>query len=256
MWTTTGSRPPSVRWPRPRDVRVSQLHESAPTSALSVFAHPDDTESACGGTLARWAAEGTKVTVLIACRGEKGSSDPDVDPAALAKTRSQEAAEAVRTLGGGELIQLSHGDGTVGREVDIRSEVVAAIRRVQPEVVVCPDPTAVLFGRHYVNHRDHREVGWAVLDAASHEAGLPAYWPSTGDAHQPAELWLAGTLEPDTWVDISKSLGAKAAALACHASQVDETDEWLRTMVERRAEADGKSVGVTHAEGFRRLLLG
>lgn len=234
---------------------MSRLHDSAPASALSVFAHPDDTESACGGTLARWAAEGTVITVLIACKGEKGSSDSALDPDALARTRSQEAADAVRALGGGELIELAHGDGTIGQEVDIRGEVVEAIRRVSPEVVVCPDPTAVLFGRHYVNHRDHREVGWAVLDAASHEAGLPAYWPGSGEPHQPSELWLAGTLEPDTWVDISGTLGAKATALACHQSQVAETTEWLRTMVEQRAEADGRAVGVSHAEGFRRLLL-
>ena len=234
---------------------MTRLHEVSPASALAVFAHPDDTESACGGTLARWAATGTQVVVLIACQGEKGSSDPAVEPAALARTRSQEAAEAVRTLAGAELVELGHGDGTVGVEADIRGEVVAVIRRLRPAVVVCPDPTAVLFGRHYVNHRDHREVGWAVLDAASHEAGLPAYWPGSGGPHQPAELWLAGTLEPDTWVDISGTLAVKAAALACHASQVEETDEWLRTMVERRAEADGRAVGVSHAEGFRRLLL-
>lgn len=255
MSTTPTSTQPSPPWSAPRDFLVSRLHEASPASALAVFAHPDDTESACGGTLARWAGNGTRVTVLIACQGEKGSSDLKVDPVALARTRSQEAAEAVTTLGGAELVELGHGDGTVGLEADIRGEVVAAIRRLQPEVVVCPDPTAVLFGRHYVNHRDHREVGWAVLDGASHEAGLPAYWPGSGEPHQPAELWLAGTLEPDVWVDVSKTIAVKAAALACHASQVGETDEWLRTMVERRAEADGRAVGVSHAEGFRRLLL-
>lgn len=195
------------------------------------------------------------MSVLIACKGEKGSSDQSVDPVALAKTRSGEARRAVSALGAGELIELGHGDGTIGLTADIRQEVVAAIRRLRPTVIVCPDPTAVLFGRHYVNHRDHREVGWATLDAASHEAGLPAYWPASGEPHQPTELWLAGTLEPDTWVDVSATLEAKTAALACHASQVDETDEWLRTMVERRAEADGRAVGVSHAEGFRRVLL-
>ena len=27
------------------------------------------------------------------------------------------------------------------------------------------DPTAVFFAQHYFNHHDHREVGWALLDA-------------------------------------------------------------------------------------------
>lgn len=232
-----------------------RLHERTPNSALSVFAHPDDAESACGGTLARWASEGASVTMVICCQGEKGSSDPKAKPATLARTRRKEAVAAAAALGADDLIELGHGDGTVGVSVDIRGAVVDVIRRVRPEVVVCPDPTAVLFGRHYVNHRDHREVGWAVLDAAAHEAGLPGYWPGEGEPHQPAELWLAGTLEADTWVDIATGIDAKAAALACHASQLDEPGEWLRRMVERRAEADGRDAGVALAEGFRRLLL-
>lgn len=235
---------------------AGRLHDEAPASALAVFAHPDDTESACGGTLARWALSGTRVTMAICCKGEKGSSDPEVKPATLARARRKEAAAAAEALGAAELVEFELGDGTVGVEKDIRGDVVSVIRRVRPDVVVCPDPTAVIFGRHYVNHRDHREVGWAVMDAAAHEAGLPHYWPGSGDPHQPAELWLAGTLAPDTWVDITDGIERKAAALACHESQIDEPGEWLRRMVERRAEADGREAGVPLAEGFRRVILG
>lgn len=235
------------------------LHAEVPSSAIAVFAHPDDTESACGGTLARWAAAGAEVAVVICCAGDKGSSDSSAKPAALAARRAGEAAAAMAKLGLAPPVNLGHPDGSIdeGRRKQIRGEVVELIRRMRAAVVVCPDPTAVLFGQHYVNHRDHREVGWAVLDAAAHEAGLPHYWPRRGGApHQASELWLAGTLEPDTWVDISDSLETKAHALMCHESQLDEPGEWLRRMVERRAEADGKAAGVAYAEGFRRLLLG
>ncbi|HUR48885.1 MAG TPA: PIG-L deacetylase family protein [Acidimicrobiales bacterium] len=234
------------------------LHTEAPSSAVAVFAHPDDTESACGGTLARWAANGTDIAVVICCSGDKGSSDAKAKPAALAKRRAKEAAAAMAKLGLEPPVNLGHPDGTIDsdRREEIRGAVVELIRRMSAAVVVCPDPTAVLFGQHYVNHRDHREVGWAVLDAAAHEAGLPHYWPDRGPSHQASELWLAGTLEPDTWVDISDTLETKARALMCHESQLDEPGEWLRRMVERRAESDGKAAGVRYAEGFRRLLLG
>ena len=233
------------------------LHAETPRSALAVFAHPDDTESACGGTLARWAEAGASIAVVICCSGDKGSSDAKAKPAALARRRAKEAAAAMAALGVAAPLSLNHPDGSIDetRRQQIRAEVVGVIREVRADVVVCPDPTAVLFGQHYVNHRDHREVGWAVLDAAAHEAGLPHYWPDKGAPHQPSELWLAGTLEPDTWVDISGNLETKAGALMCHESQLDEPGEWLRRMVERRAESDGRAAGVAYAEGFRRLLL-
>jgi LmbE family N-acetylglucosaminyl deacetylase len=233
---------------------AEKLHEGVPVAALAVFAHPDDTESACGGSLARWAAGGAVVTVCVCCRGDKGSSDPGTKPAALVKTRRKEAAGAAAELQVAELVELGHPDGELDPAA-LRKEIVSLIRRVKPELVVCPDPTAVLFAQHYVNHRDHREVGWAVLDAAAHEAGLPAYWPDQGPPHQPTELWLAGTLQPDVWVDISATVAAKSAALACHTSQLDDSGEWLTKVVEQRAAADGRAAGVPAAEGFRRLIL-
>ena len=234
------------------------LHSQVPGSVLAVFAHPDDTESACGGTLARWAGAGAEITVVICCSGDKGSSDAKAKPAALIRRRAKEAAAAMGTLGLPTPVNLGHPDGSIDESLrrQIRGEVVELIRQRRAEVVLCPDPTAVLFGRHYVNHRDHRDVGWAALDAAAHEAGLPHYWPDRGAPHQASELWLAGTLEPDTWVDISDSLETKARALMCHESQLEEPGEWLRRMVERRAESDGKAAGVQYAEGFRRILLG
>ena len=233
-------------------------NDEVPSSALAVFAHPDDTESACGGTLARWAAAGAEIAVVICCTGDKGSSDAKAKAAGLTRRRAKEASAAMAALGLSAPINLGHSDGSIDedRRHQIRGEVVGIIRKMRAAVVVCPDPTAVLFGQHYVNHRDHREVGWAVLDAAAHEAGLPHYWPDRGAPHQASELWLAGTLEPDTWVDISDSLETKARALMCHESQLDEPGEWLRRMVEQRAESDGRAAGVAYAEGFRRLLLG
>ena len=36
--------------------------DDVPARALAVFAHPDDPEVSCGGTLARWAAPGARCT--------------------------------------------------------------------------------------------------------------------------------------------------------------------------------------------------
>jgi LmbE family N-acetylglucosaminyl deacetylase len=132
---------------------------------------------------------------------------------------------------------------------------VEDLRRVRPDVVVCPDPTAVFFGDTYFNHSDHRMTGWATLDAVSPSAGNPHYFPAAGPPHQVGVVLLSGTLEPNVWVDVSTSLDAKVDALLCHASQLEESAEFFRTILQGRAEAEGRAAGVGYAESFRRLRL-
>lgn len=232
------------------------LADAVPARALAVYAHPDDADVSCGGTLARWAAGGAEVRVVVCAAGDKGSSNPDVDPAALAERRAGEVGAAAAALGLAGHHLLGHPDGELTEEAPLRGELVELVRRLRPQVVVCPDPTAVFFGSGYVNHRDHRVVGWTTLDAVAHEAGSPHYFPGAGAAHRVGEVWLSGSLDPDTWVDIEGSLDVKAEALRCHGSQVGEAGEWLRTFVRERAEEAGRQAGVRYAEGFRRLVLG
>lgn len=231
------------------------LHEAVPSRALAIYAHPDDADVSCGGTLARWTSDGSDVHVVVCAAGDKGSSDGSVDGAGLASRRADEVARAATALGLGGHILLGHPDGELENEAPFRGQIVEVVRRLRPEIVVCPDPTAVFFGGSYVNHRDHRVVGWATLDAVAHEAGSPHYFPGAGEAHRVAEVWLSGSLEPDTWVDIEPSLDLKAEALRCHQSQLAEPGEWLRTFVRERAEEAGRQAGVRYAEGFRRLVL-
>jgi LmbE family N-acetylglucosaminyl deacetylase len=150
---------------------------------------------------------------------------------------------------------MGFADGELGDDPALRGRLVELVRSVRPEVVVGPDPTAVFFGATYVNHRDHRAVGWAVLDAVAPAAANPHYFPTHGPPHAVGELWLSGTLQPDTWVDISMAIDRKAEAVGCHVSQTGEPGEWLRTVVAERAEEAGRQAGVRHAESFRRLRL-
>ncbi len=233
----------------------AQLVDEVPARALAVYAHPDDVEVACGGTLARWARAGGEVHLVVVCQGDKGSTDPATDPALLAATRAEEVAEAVAVLGLASCRLVGLPDGEVEVTAELIGELVAAVRSLRPAVVVAPDPTALLFGRRYVNHRDHRVVGSATLDAVAPAAAMPHYFPDRGPAWPVRELWLSGTLEPDVHVDIEPVLAVKAAALACHRSQVDLPGELLASVVEQRAEDAGRAAGVRYAESFRRMLL-
>ena len=234
---------------------VAELVAEVPSCALAIYAHPDDPDVSCGGTLALWSSKGCQVHVAICTQGDKGSSDPGTDPVELAGRRVKEMHDAGLVLGVFDQHLLGHPDGGLAEAGELGGELVALVRRLKPDAVVCPDPQAVFFGQDYFNHRDHRAVGWAALDAVAPAAGLPLYFPDAGPAHQVRVVYLSGTLDPDVWVDISSTLATKSEALSCHGSQLGGSGEWMRTVVRQRAEEAGNQAGVRYAEGFRRLRL-
>jgi LmbE family N-acetylglucosaminyl deacetylase len=229
----------------------------APPSALAVGAHPDDVEFGCGGTLARWAAEGCVVHHLVLTDGSKGSWDLDADTAALVATRQVEQRAAAAALGAtGEVRFLDRVDGELVDDVHTRLLVAQVVRELRPAVVLGHDPW-----RRYRLHPDHRAAGWLVCDGvvAAREphvrmADLPAWRPSA------LLLWEAD--EPDLLIDVSASVDAKLAALLAHTSQlrstmavddptdVDAVNRFRRRVLDRLAEW-GRQAGVAHAEAFK-----
>jgi LmbE family N-acetylglucosaminyl deacetylase len=193
------------------------------------------------------------VHVAICCLGDKGTSDVNADRRELAERRAAEVDAAAGALGLAGYHLLGYGDGELDDGPELRGRLVELIRRLRPEAVVCPDPTAAFFGRSYINHRDHRVVGWAALDAVAPASWMPLYFPEAGPPHRVRAVYLSGTLEPDAWVDVTATIDAKAEALLCHESQLGEAGEWLRTAVRERAEEAGRAAGVPYAEGFRLL---
>lgn len=228
------------------------LLDTVPDRALAIYAHPDDADVSCGGTLSLWAAEGCEVAVVICAAGDKGSSDPGTEPGELVARRQAEVRASAAILGYGELRFLGHPDGELDNDKVLRSELAGVIREVRPDALVCPDPMAVFFGEHYYNHRDHRQVGWAALDAAS-AAGAPHYFPEHRPAHPVPVVYMSGTLEPNLFVDVTSTVTRKAEALASHRSQLGDSGEWLRSAVLERAAEAGRQVGVSYAESFRRV---
>ena len=235
------------------------LHDR-PERALAIFAHPDDPEVACAGTLATWTGAGSEVHLVIANAGDKGMAATATDAGELATIRRSEAEDAAAILGLASVAFLDCPDGELENTSDFRRELIAIIRSIRPGVVIAPDPTAVFFGDSYVNHHDHRALGWAVLDISGSMAGGARYAADAGPPHQIATLLLAGTLEPDTWVDIAGAIDAKVGALRCHRSQLAGgdagPDDVVAALVEARAGEAGHAAGIRYAEGFRRLSFG
>ena len=238
---------------------MTVVERTVPASVLAVYAHPDDPEISAGGTLAAWADAGAAVHVLITTRGDKGSSDPDSDGDALARLRIEETDAAGKVLGLAGHVHLEYSDGELPDDLTLREQIVRHVRELRPEVVLCPDPTAVFFGDSYYNHRDHRVTGFATLDAIAPAAGNPHYFAQhlrEGLAvHHVRAVYLSGTLEPNCWIDTTRTQDRKVEALFKHASQLVETGEWFREFLGDLAEQGGRAAGVRYAEGFRRLVF-
>lgn len=223
---------------------------------LAIYAHPDDAEVSCGGSLALWSAMGTEVSLIVCTSGEKGTSSSEVDPKKLTELRLQEMTDAAGILGLTSIQSLGAPDGEVENTVELRERLVFLIRQFKPQVVVAPDPTAIFFGGRYYNHRDHRELGWAVLDSIFPASRMPHYFPNSGEPHAVDLVLLSGTLYADYQVDITTTVEAKVKAVGLHKSQLEYGGDYVGEAIRSRAFQTGKVANMSYAEAFRTIKGG
>ncbi len=228
-----------------------------PQRAMGIFAHPDDPEFTVAGTVAKWTQAGCHVVYVLCTDGDVGTRDPDMTREQMAAIRRQEQREACRVLGVAEVIFLGYGDGVLQPTLELRRDLVRAIRQHKPEVVLCGDPTVLFFGDQYINHPDHRAAAQAAVDAVAPAAAMPLVFPELAkegvSPHDVEQVYLWGTDQPNTWVDVAETLERKIQALRQHKSQMGDWDptEWITRGARERAVGHG----MTYAEAFRRIIL-
>ena len=222
-------------------------------SALVIFAHPDDAEFMCGGTVAAWVAEGTEVHYCVITDGSAGNNGPGVTREQVAPVREREQRAAAEVLGVKGLDFLGFRDGELEVNLESRKAVTRVVRRVRPEVLVAPDPSRLWTGAGYINHWDHKQAGTLALCAVMPDApSRPQFSELLDEGLEPFEIpnLMLATEEPDTFVDITGTIDTKIEALLQHESQGTadpETQEWVRTRVREL----GEQAGVEYAEAFR-----
>ena len=194
---------------------------------LAIAAHPDDETMFIGGTLAKYAAEGHTVYVLMTTRGEGGEvGEPALaTPETLGAVREAEVRAACAALGVAEVRFLPFVDprmagigGTV-HHIDAPLELFAAAIRAQleqlrPEVVLTHGSNGE-YGhpQHIYTHRA-TQLALASL-ARPHTLATWGAWYADSTYE-----WAMNRDDPaDLVLDITPWLAAKTAAAECHRTQ-------------------------------------
>ncbi|MCZ2155252.1 MAG: PIG-L family deacetylase [Bryobacterales bacterium] len=123
---------------------------------IAIGAHPDDCDIKFGGTAAMFAKRGHHVKFLSVTNGDAGHQE--MGGFELARRRYRETQESARRLGIDEYEVLPNHDGELLPSLEVRSQIIRAIRKWNADIVIAPRPNDY--------HPDHRYTGVLVQDAA------------------------------------------------------------------------------------------
>lgn len=159
-----------------------------PLRLMAVLAHPDDESLGFGGTLAKYAAEGVEVSLVMATRGENGwQGDPAANPgpAELGRIREAELRAAAGALGVREIVLLDELDGRLASAgtATVAARVAGEVRRLRPDVVVTFGPDGAY------GHPDHIAISRLTTAAIVAAADPWARTPGASDLHRVRKLY-------------------------------------------------------------------
>lgn len=214
--------------------------------ALSIAAHPDDTELTCGGTVIKMVEAGYKVGVLDLSAGESGTRGNAV-------LREQESRRAAKVMGIVHRESLYLPDAAIEDRREYKLKIARKIRELRPRTVILP----YWEGRH----PDHYMTGRIGYEACF-LAGLRRL-PLEGSPHRPHKIIYATlyvpSVRPTFVVDITAQFEKKLKAVLCYASQFSRRKDMqnlfparadLRERVGSLARHFGLMIGVRYGEPF------
>ena len=189
---------------------------------IAIGAHPDDCDSKFGGTAALFAKMGHNVKFLALTSGDAGHQSEG--GGALGNRRREEARNAGKALGITEYQTLDNHDGELLPSLQVRHDVIRAIRKWDADIVLGLRPNDY--------HPDHRNAGKVVIDA-SYMVIVPNVCPDTPPLNKnPLFLFMQDRFQrpykhqPDIVVAIDETIELKIDGLHAHTSQMYEWLPW------------------------------
>ncbi len=222
------------------------LSESEVTRILVITAHPDDVDFGVAGSVARWIAEGRRVSYCVITDGDAGGFDPTVPRSDIPGIRRAEQEAAAKVVGVSDVTFLGYPDGRLTPSIELRRDLSRVIRRVRPDRVVCQSPQRI-WERIFASHPDHLAAGEAALAAVYPDARNPFAHPELLDAGLEewavSEVWVMASERHNRFVDVTDVFDRKVAALRHHESQMPgvrgELEQMLRNWLRPQAVEAG-----------------
>ena len=182
---------------------------------MCILAHPNDSSSGTGGTLAKYAGEGVETYLVTATRGERGrfgDGGERPDPEVVGATLEAELLAAAKELGLREVKLLGYPDGALDTVDPARAQEAIAghLRRVRPQVVITFGPEGAY------GHPDHIAISQLTTAAIVRAAG---------EAFAVSKLYYIAWSEP-TWSAYQAALKKLTSKVDGVERQVTPAPEW------------------------------
>lgn len=228
---------------------MTPLNDDEIKRVLVVMAHPDDCDFGAGGTIAQWSAKGIQVSYCIITNGDQGGEESGIPLEQMAQVRQKEQRDAGAALGVSDITYLNYRDGWLMPSIELRKEIVKAIRIAKPDRMLVQSPERN-WERIFASHPDHLAAGETAIQAVYPDARNPYAFTDLKEAgFEPwrvREVWMTGSPTPNHFVDITDTFSKKMAALHAHVSQTahnKELEKMVREWGERNAQAQGLAEG-------------
>ncbi|MCK4853667.1 MAG: PIG-L family deacetylase [Bacteroidales bacterium] len=226
-------------------------------SVLAFFAHPDDAEILCAGTLSLLKKAGYNIHFATIALGDKGTATHSKEE--IISIRRAEAIIAAGIIGGSYHC-LDFEDIYIFYQRESIDKASALVRKLQPAIVFTHSPDDYML--------DH-ELTSKIVQTACFTTGMknlaipekpfgPVPYLYYTDAVESKDKF-GKRIESTSFVDITAEIYIKEEMLASHASQRDwlmshhKVDEYLLAM-KSVARSRGEESGFEYAEGFRQHL--
>lgn len=240
---------------------------------MTVYAHPADTITNCGGTLALHADAGDEIVAVIlthggrihpnvyAEEGRKKDADESLiaaDRAEIIENKKGELRRAADIIGIGTIEFLDHDDAISVVREDMVDQVAEMIAKHRPDVIIAdyPQNPAVTNSAH--------TIATMTLIAALDRAAQFLKNLDGKDEVNVKQVFLGGLpvlasdalstygVRNDLMIDISSVVGRKIAAMDCFVSQGYD-GPFARKLIEASNGEFGRSAGVALAEPYVRF---
>jgi len=230
-------------------------------NVLALFAHPDDAEFLCAGTLAHLAGRGARIHMASLTAGDCGSTT--LPASKISAVRRKEASRSAAQIGA-RYHCLKSKDLLVFYDRPHLNKVMELVRQARPSLVLTHSPVDYMIDHETVSRLCQSACFGAMAPNFKTGSRRPA--PPLGavphlyytDAFGNRDI-LGNKIESRLSVNISATLKRKEEMLACHQSQ----QVWLKSQqqipgtiatMRNVAKEAGKRAGLRWAEGFRQHL--